>query len=109
MAVEDQRPIWRQLFDGWEQQIAPQLEQMVRTEEFADRVAQLNQLTQRAAEATNEFTSRLWQFWNLPTASDVTKLNQRLAAIERQLKSLSKAIEGSKVGDNRRRGSGTSA
>jgi hypothetical protein len=85
--------MWRRLFDAVDSDLGPRLEQLVRTDQFADGVAFVNQLNQRASEAAAEMNRQLLRFWNLPSATQVADLKKQLAAMERQLRKVTKALE----------------
>ena len=81
----DDRPSWRRMFDAWNDQVGPRLEQMVRTDAFADQAAWLAALNRRRTEMAQSFSRRLMHFWNLPTASDVAALKRQVEALQRQV------------------------
>jgi hypothetical protein len=84
----DEQPVWRRLFDAWEKEIGPRLEEYVQSDEFAERIAAFQQMTRRQAEIAEEATRQFLRFWNLPTASDLDKVNEQLAEIDRRLRGL---------------------
>jgi hypothetical protein len=97
----DERPLWRRMFEAWDKQVGPRLEEFVRTEEFADRVALLERMNRRAAEMAEGFTRQVLRFWNLPSATDLDRLNRQLAAIDRQLRNINKTLGEVQDGDDR--------
>jgi Poly(R)-hydroxyalkanoic acid synthase subunit (PHA_synth_III_E) len=107
----DERPVWRQFFDAWEQQFGPRLEEYVQTDEFAERMTAFQQMNRRTAEANEEASRQLLRAWNLPTASDLEKLSQQVADIDRRLQALSQRVDQSAPapGPRKRQGSKTPA
>jgi len=107
----DEQPVWRRLFDAWERENGPRLEEYVQSDEFAERIAAFQQMTRRQAEMAEEATRQFLRFWNLPTASDLDKVNQQLAEIDRRLRALHRPVapEAPAPGPRKRQGSKTAA
>jgi hypothetical protein len=89
----DDRPLWRRMFDAWNTQVGTRLEQVVRTEEFADRAAMIQAMNRRRTEMTEAFSRRVMHLWNMPTASDVAALKRQVEALDRQLNKANKTLE----------------
>ena len=89
----DERPNWRRMFDAWNDQVGPRLEQMVRTDAFADQAAWWNELNRRRSEMAEAFSRRLMHLWNMPTASDVAALKRQVEALDRQLHRVNKTLQ----------------
>ena len=89
----DERPLWRRMFDAWNTQVGTRLEQMVRTDEFADRAAWMQAMNRRRTEMAEQFSRRLMHFWNMPTATDVANLKRQVEALDRQLHKVNKTLE----------------
>jgi polyhydroxyalkanoate synthesis regulator protein len=87
------RPLWRQAFDAVDTNLGPRMEELVRSEQFADGVAFLNRLNKQAIEAAERLNRQAMHFWNRPTASDVAELKKQLAAMQRQLRAMAKQLE----------------
>ena len=81
------------MFDAWNDQVGPRLEQMVRTDAFADQAAWFSELNRRREEAVQSFSRRWLHLWNIPTASDVAALKRQLEAVDRQLYKVNKALQ----------------
>ena len=99
----DDRPLWRRMFDEWNTQVGTRLEQMVRTEDFADRAAFIAGLNRRRTEMAEQFSRRLMHFWNMPTASDVAALKRQVEALDRQLHKVNKTLEEVRDGSDLKR------
>jgi enamine deaminase RidA (YjgF/YER057c/UK114 family) len=89
----DERPGWRRMFDAWNEQVGPRLEQFVRTEAFADQAARFNELNRQRMEMAEAFSRRVLHLWNVPTASDVAALKRQVEALDRQLSKLNKTLQ----------------
>ena len=87
------RPSWRRMFDAWNDQVGPRLEQMVRTDAFADQAAWFAGLNRRRNEMVESFSQRLMHFWNLPTANDVARLRRQVDVLQRQLHAVNKTLQ----------------
>ena len=107
----DERPLWQQLFDAWEKEAGPRLEEYVQTDQFAEQMTAFQQRNRRMAEMNEEASRRFLRSWNLPTASDVEKLSQQVADIDRQLRALSQRVDQAvpAPGPRKRQGSKTPA
>lgn len=83
---------WREIYDEWEKAVAPGLQQFTASDSFRDFMAASAKITS-ALTAEFERASRRWlHFWNLPAATDVRKLRQQVAAVDRELKGLKNLV-----------------
>jgi hypothetical protein len=107
----DERPLWRQLFDAWEKEAGPRLEEYVQTDEFAERMNAFQQTNRRMAEMNEEAGRRFLRSWNLPSASDIEQLSQQVADLDRRLRALSQRVDQAApaLGPRKRQGSKTPA
>lgn len=87
------RPFWRRAIDSAERAVAPGLEEFVQSERFADLAAVTARLRAEARRQAERATRRAWHFWNLPAGSDVKRLSEQVASLERRLRDLSKRLE----------------
>ncbi len=86
------------MFDAFEQAAGPQLEQYVRTEQFADAAASMSRFQAEVQRRTAEAMGQAWHAWNIPAASDVQRLSEQVASLERRVRELSKQLESSSGG-----------
>jgi hypothetical protein len=91
--VPEDKPLWRQAFDTAERAVAPHLEQAVQTPAFAQALALAGHARAEARRWTERRTSALWHLVNLPAGSDVRRLREQVAALERQVRQLNAALE----------------
>ncbi len=83
---------WREIYNEWEKAVAPGLQQFAASDGFRDFMAASAKVTS-ALTAEFERASRRWlHFWNLPAATDVRKLRQQVAAVDRELKGLKNLV-----------------
>ena len=83
-----QRPLWRQGFDAIERRVAGPVERAVGSDLFADLVA-VGVRSQRAARREVERRTRaLLHAVNVPTATDVRRVSEQVAELQRQLREL---------------------
>lgn len=86
------KPRWRQAFDTVDGIVGPRLEKVTRAEGFAEAVGLASRLRREATNRGERVTRRALHFWNLPAGSDVTRILERMAALERQVRALSKQL-----------------
>jgi polyhydroxyalkanoate synthesis regulator phasin len=85
--------MWRRAFDAVEGSVAPQLEQFVRTEQFADMAASIARMQTNVQRRAERSMRQAWHFWNLPSGSDVKRVSEQIASLERRVRDLSKQLE----------------
>ena len=82
------RPLWRQGFDAIERRVAGPVEGAVGSDLFADVVA-LGVRAQRGVQREVERrTRRVLHLVNVPTATDVRRVSEQLAELQRQVREL---------------------
>ena len=95
--MAEDRPVWRQGFDTVEQTVAPRIEEIVNSEQFAIAagiVARAQKTARRRAERT---TRRLLHLVNLPAGSDVTRLLNEIGKLQTQVRELSRQVDEGKA------------
>jgi hypothetical protein len=87
------RPLWRRAFDRAERGIGRPLENVVGTRAFTDLVA----LTFRAQGGVygvfQRQTRAVLHFWNMPTRTDVSRLQRQVGALNAQMRELVVRLE----------------
>jgi hypothetical protein len=87
------KPLWRQAYDAVDSRLAPQLESLVQTKQFA----QVLSLSWRAQTEARHFVERrtreLWHLMNLPAGSDVARLRDQVVTLDRRVRKLNRALE----------------
>jgi len=87
------QPLWLQLILRFERAIGVPVESAVRSDKYFDLVAHANRTRARLAELTEGLTQEWLHVFNLPAGSDVRRLREQLARVERQLGELAKDLE----------------
>jgi polyhydroxyalkanoate synthesis regulator phasin len=87
------QPMWRRMFDAAERPVGRTLERLVQTEGFADVVARAKKAQVQSRRRVERVTRHALHLWNLPAATDVKRVEERLAAVERRLRDVSKRLE----------------
>jgi len=88
------RPLWRTLFDHAERGVGVPLETVVRSEPFFDVLAIGTRLRRGAAVRIERLSRRGLHLLNLPAGSDIRRVNDQLARLDRRVRDLSKQLEG---------------
>ena len=91
--MADQRPLWRKAFDSVERAIAPGLEAAVRSEGFADVATVAMRVRADMARRAERAMRRALHRWNLPAGSDVKRLSEQIASVERRVRDLAKRFD----------------
>jgi hypothetical protein len=104
------KPLWRQLFDAFDDRVAGPVEAGTRSDAFGDLVAvgwRVGRRMQRELERRSRLVLHLL---NLPAATDVRRLSEQVAALQRELREIEdREIEDREIEDReipRRRMSG---
>lgn len=87
------KPLWRQVFDRIDGQLAPRLEGFVQTSTFADGLSLTLKAQAAARRELERRTRQLWHTANLPAGSDVSRLREQVAALDRQVRLLTTALD----------------
>jgi hypothetical protein len=83
-----ERPWWRQIYDGLDGAVAPPLERLVRTSEFADAAAWATRAQAMLLDQVNGAAARVWHLMNLPAGTDVQRLRVQIGALDREVRLL---------------------
>ena len=82
------KPLWRKAFDAVDSRVAPPVEAGAHSDLFGDLVALNWRIARRAQREVERRTRRVLHMANLPTATDVRRLSEQVAALQRQLREL---------------------
>ena len=85
-------PLWLRVVLRAERTIGAPAEAAVRSDAYFDVVAQVNKTTARLSGAVEGVSKRGWHLLNLPAGSDIRRLRQQLARMERRLDQLSNHV-----------------
>jgi hypothetical protein len=87
------KPLWRQAFDAMERRVAGPTETAVRSDVFNDAVALTFRLQRRLQREVERRSRRALHAVNLPAASDIKRVSDQVATLERQVRSLQREVE----------------
>jgi len=82
------KPLWRRGFDTVDRRIAGPAEAAARSDALADALTIALRLRQRAQREVEKRTRRVLHLANLPTATDVRRLSEQVAALRREVREL---------------------
>jgi len=85
--------LWRQAFDAAEKFVAPRLESVVRTDQFAQATALGLKAQAALTHQANAVAAKLWHLVNLPAGTDVLRLRAQVGALDREVRRLTLALE----------------
>jgi hypothetical protein len=88
-----QHPLWRKTFDAVERPIGNRLEALVQTGPFIDALTLTRRLQRRLQQRLQHAQRQLLHLGNLPARTDVARLSEQVARLERQLRDLSTRLE----------------
>jgi hypothetical protein len=86
-------PTWRDGFDVFERPIARASESWIRSDIFMDGVAITWRLQRRLNAELRRGLDTWFGAWQVPTRSDVDRLSDQIASVERQLRDLRTELE----------------
>jgi len=102
-----QPPLWRRLYDTAERAVAPRLESVVRTEQFARAAAVASSAQATARARVEALSSRVLHLMNLPAGTDIARLRTQIGALDREVRRLSLRLEHQAHNDERTDGKET--
>lgn len=82
------KPLWRQAFDAVDRRVAGPVEAGAHSDAFGDLLALNVRLARRTQREIERRTRRVLHLANLPTATDVRRLSEQVAALQRELREL---------------------
>lgn len=98
------RPAWRRVFDAVERPVGARLESAVQTERFADAAGTLVRLRAGVERRLEQVSRRALHRANLPAASDIARVREQLAGLERVVRRLDEQLaakeRGARDGDD---------
>jgi hypothetical protein len=91
--VATEQPLWLQLVLRFERAIGVPVESAVRSDRYFDLLTHANRTRARLTEVAEGVTQEWLHLLNLPASSDVKRLREQLARVERELRRLAKEVE----------------
>ena len=86
------QPRWLQLVHRLEREVGTRVESAVRSDTYFDLLAQATKLRARLTATTESLSQEWLHLWNLPAGSDVRRVREQLARMERGLAELGKEL-----------------
>jgi hypothetical protein len=86
-------PLWLRLVLRAERAIGEPVEAAVRSDAYFDAVAGMNKAAARLSGAVEGVSKRGWHALNLPAGTDVRRLREQLARMDRRMAELTKQLE----------------
>jgi hypothetical protein len=85
--------LWRQAYDAVDSRVAPQLESLVQTKQFAQVLSLGLRAQNEAWRAVERRSRQFWHLVNLPAGSDVTRLREQVVSLDRRVRELNRQLE----------------
>jgi hypothetical protein len=86
-------PTWLKLVLRLERALAAPVEAAVHSDAYFDVVAELNRGTRRLTDAAESVSKRGLHLLNLPAGTDIRRVREQLARMDRRLLQMSKELE----------------
>jgi hypothetical protein len=86
-------PLWLKIVIRLERAVGGPVEAAVRSDVYFDVVAELNRGTRRLTDAAESVSKRGLHLLNLPAGTDIRRVREQLARIDRRLLEISKELE----------------
>ena len=84
------QPLWLRTVHKLERTIGGPVESVVRSDTYFDTVAEVNKTVARVTGAVEGVSKRGWHLLNLPAGTDVRRMREQLAAMDRRLVRMTK-------------------
>jgi hypothetical protein len=94
-------PLWLQAVHRLERAIGEPVETVVRSDLYFDTVATVSRVRRKAIGAVEGVSRRGLHLFNLPAGTDIRRMREQLARMERRLNQLSEDV--GELDDDRRR------
>jgi len=82
------KPLWRKAFDEVDRRVSGPVEAGAHSDLFGDLVTLNVRLARRAQREVERRSRRLLHMANLPTATDVRRLSEQVASLQRDVREL---------------------
>jgi hypothetical protein len=86
-------PLWLKLVLRMERTIGGPVESLVHSDAYFDLLAELNRTKRRVTNTTESISKRVLHLANLPAGTDIRRVREQLAGVERRLIQLSKELD----------------
>ena len=92
-AMPSNAPLWLNLILRFERAIGGPVEAAVRSETYFDAVAELSRARRRLTDTLESVSKRGLHLLNLPAGTDIRRVREQLARMDRRLLQMSKELE----------------
>jgi hypothetical protein len=89
----DGYPLWLKLVLRLERTIGGPVESAVHSDTYFDLLAEVNRAKRRVTNTTESISKRVLHLANLPAGTDIRRVREQLAGVERRLIQLSKELD----------------
>jgi hypothetical protein len=86
-------PLWLKLVLRAERVVGSRVEQAVHSDTYFDVISELTRGKAMLTETMEGFSKRIWHLANLPAGTDVRRVREQLARMERRVIELSKELD----------------
>ena len=86
-------PLWRKAYDAIERPLAAGSEAWIQSERFMDLATHSIRIQRRLLREVQQSTERWLHLWGFVSRSDVLRLSNQVASLERQLRDLRRAAD----------------
>lgn len=81
-------PLWKQVFDAVDQRLSPAIDELAQSDEAATLIALGRRSRSEVDRRMEQFSRRMLHLANLPAGSDVNRLLDHIASLEREVREL---------------------
>jgi hypothetical protein len=92
VAPKEDPPLWLQAIHRFERAIGIPVESAVRSDAYFDFVTQANRARARLTRTFEQMSEEWLHRFNLPAGTDIRRLREQLARVERQLNRVAKDL-----------------
>jgi hypothetical protein len=85
-------PLWLEAIRRFERAVGVPVESAVRSDAYFDVVTQANRVRARMTKSFEDVTEQWLHLFNMPAASEVRRLREQLARVERQVNRVAKEL-----------------
>jgi hypothetical protein len=87
------KPVWRRTYDAVENALAPRVEALVHTSQFANTTAVVARARRRVGKELNGIAARVLHLFNVPARTDIQQLRRQVGAVDREVRRLSAELD----------------
>ena len=84
---------WKQVFSTWERAVGKPLEELVKTDGFADALAAWVATQDRVRRELETAGERWLHLWNMPSAGDVRSLQEQVQSLRQEVRDLRRELK----------------